>query len=111
MLILTIQKVHRLVIIEVYFKKLIKTNWISIILLFSFYISFVIYNYTIYPDLPFYILINTVVLIVFDADMIYAIRFMRLLKDKVVQWNCQALASFNDHQTETYHKRLFEVYF
>ena len=108
--ILTCQEVHRFVSNDVHFKRFVRRNWLCVAMLFGSFTLFTIYNYVLYPNLPFYVIFGMVVLIVFDAEMIYAIRLMKLLEDNVVHWNHRIVTSINNHQNETCPNRLFEVY-
>lgn len=105
-MVLTIQNVHRFANDEVRTNIFIRNNWIGItIFLFGFSLFF-FYQYFTYPNLPFYILANVLALIGYDSDMIYAIILMKLLEDKVVQWNHRILFD----QIETCPKKSFTVY-
>ena len=110
-LVLTIQKIHRVLNGDDNFQKFTRNNWISMIVVISVFILFFIYNRVLHANLPLYVFITASSPIVFDIDLILAIRYIKLLEVHVVLWNHQILNQCFDHQNETCRKRLFEVYF
>lgn len=106
-LILTIQKVHRFLNDKTKFKSFINGNWIIVAIIFGFYVIFSIYNYIIYSEIPFYLFFTMFILVNFDANIVYAIRLIKLLEDKVVLLNDQVL---NSNSVELCNERLFQAY-
>lgn len=105
--IINFQTVFRFLYNDVIDKKYVRRNWISIVIIVSFYILFVIYNCLMYRDLPIFFTINVITPIVFDVDLICAIQFIEALNDKVVLWNRYVLDSV---ENVCCLKNLLEIY-
>lgn len=92
--ILTFQQVHIFLNDDISSKHFIIWNWIIII---SFQIVyFFIYTYFfIRLRLPLFLLYGMLLLIFMNYNIIYATRVIKLLEDKVILWNIQALHSLN----------------
>lgn len=104
MLVLSIQDVHRLLNDEVKCKSFNFWNWFLLFFLnianMSMFFYFNISTSTFSLD------IEVMTLLVFDFNIIYAIRILRLLESKVVLWNIEVLKS---QQTEEYNLKMFNI--
>ena len=107
--ILSIQEVHRFGNCEVV-SKFMRNSWISVTMIIICYILLCVYSYILYPSMPLTASIGRVALICFDLNVVYAIRFIKLLEIKVLQWSHQVLHSFNDDQNGVCHNILFHSY-
>lgn len=96
---------------DVSFKNFTRNNWISMIVIVSVFILAFIHNQVFFGYLPFHVILGVMSTITFDVDIIIAIRYIKFLESKVVQWNHRILSSFVDRQNEECRKRLFEAYF
>lgn len=111
MFLLKIQDIHRFLNEKDNSRRFIVGNWIIIISVLVFYFSITTYI-SITLNLPVYMYLCIYVLICFDGNIVYAIRLIQLLKDKVVLWNTQALrfSRTEDTNMKFYYKRLFQAY-
>ncbi|PZC77078.1 hypothetical protein B5X24_HaOG200728 [Helicoverpa armigera] len=109
--VLKFQNVHRFLNNESDFKVFTFINWFIVILFVIIYGGFVIILILITDTLTIQ-LFCAFVLLSFDADIIYIIRFMKLLKDKFNLWNEQALQVRNmrDGNKEEYCQKLYQAY-
>ena len=110
--ILKVQQVHRFMNETCLFKRFIIWNWISVIAIFGSYAICLIY---------FIVGINTpaidafnfwVSLFCFDLNYITAIRFIKLLGNKVHVWKIQTkhLRHMDHSESESYCRKMFQAY-
>uniref|UniRef100_A0A2H1W7R4 SFRICE008188.2 n=1 Tax=Spodoptera frugiperda TaxID=7108 RepID=A0A2H1W7R4_SPOFR len=105
--VLTFQKVHRF--LNTSPKHFIIWNWLSAasivgVFIFIQYMLFIMAGFDLF-------LINVVcALYVFDVNLIYAFRTIRLLEIKLELWKCKMLAGFEDVHRESECRKMFEVY-
>ncbi|PZC77069.1 hypothetical protein B5X24_HaOG200719 [Helicoverpa armigera] len=101
-LILTYQKVNRILKDESSFKGTVTRSWIYVGAIFAFYL------YTLFFSLlaSFNVLFNTVVVITLDANLIYTMVVIKLLTEKVKLWNARIIT---DSENDCNNK-MFDVY-
>lgn len=97
--VLTFQKIHRLLNDKHSFEHCIIFNWIYTLSVICSYIFYFIY-FSLQTKIPYYELI-TITLLFFDFNMIFAIRFIKLLESKLVVWNIQCVSSLDIDSTHT----------
>ena len=104
--VLKFQDIHRFLNNDKKFKLYVIQNWVTIVLFAAFY-SFMIIVHML-PDPIFLQIFEHLSTMTMEAEMVYAIRLIQLLKDKVNLWNDQALQY---HSMEVTHcKRMFQAY-
>lgn len=104
--VLDIQDVHRFVNF-CSSKNYVRSNWFCVILFLIMAIAFYVYCRAVMTFIPHYLTVTAVATFVFDVDKIFAIQLMRLLNEKVIQWNRRALV---DCQNEMFDKNMFGLY-
>ncbi|PZC77047.1 hypothetical protein B5X24_HaOG200696 [Helicoverpa armigera] len=107
--ILKVQDIHRFVNDGIYLKRLIVCNWISVILIFSFDFTIIIYAW-VKLELRFYNLICGVSVICFDINFIYAIIFLKLLRNQAELWNIRLKNFSGQSNGESVCRSMFEAY-
>lgn len=103
--------IHRLLNDKGASKRFIVCNWIIFFSIFIYSILFIaIVN--IQFRLPLYNVVCGFAAVCFDTDIIYAIRIIMLLKDKVVLWNSQVknIRNMEDSDKEYYCQTFFQTY-
>ena len=109
--VLTIQKVHRVLKNEVnYLRRYIRNSWVFVAVIICIYIVYWGSICFLYQIIPFHVAIELLVLIHFDVNIIFAMRYIKLLEDKIVLWSRHVLLSDSDNQDEASRKRLFQTY-
>lgn len=109
--VLKILYIHRFFNNRTAFKHFIVGNWLSVILIHVAGIIFII-SINLGLKLPRYNLFCGLILISFDANIVYAIRIITLLKNKVDLWNIQTLSFQNlkNSVSEDYCTKLYQGY-
>lgn len=108
--ILCFQKVHNFLNNVVEFKRYIVWNWISVVSVSCFMVVYLTAFY-VYLELAFIWAYSWYFFIFFDINILYFIRVLKLLEDKVVLWNIQALQSLDGKRRGRFnHKELFKSY-
>ncbi|XP_075985616.1 uncharacterized protein LOC142982817 [Anticarsia gemmatalis] len=79
------------------FRRFVIGNWISVATIFGIYICILVIACGFYAKIHAFILFYTITLVSFDANMVYAIRIIMLLKSKIILWNNEAVNSGNNH--------------
>ena len=108
--VLKIQDVHRF-LKNTSNKRFTICNWIFVITaLFS--TTTMLVSESIRLKLPHYNLVCGVILLCFDANMVYATRLITLLCDKVHLWNiaAQNLHQIDHSDNEMYYKEMFQAF-
>lgn len=108
-LVLTIQEIHRFISEKRKSKMLIIGNWISIIIVYFLYTSVVITTNIFIRRINLNLLSRILINAFFDLDMLYTIRIIKLLKDKVHLWNDRLLNSPINYEKK-YSKKMLKVY-
>lgn len=109
--VITFQKLHRFLNNETSFNHFIVRNWIIVI---AYILGHTIFFITFCESTggQFFVTLSVVVLVVLDLNMIYATRVIRMLENKVVLWNMQALKTqeLKDVNRENNSKEMFQAY-
>ena len=90
--VLTFQRVHRFLNNESYFNQFMIWNWICVIVTLGIYV-FPFTGVSIFLKLPFPLLFVCYYFIIFDFHILYTIRIIKLLENKMVLWSFQVLNS------------------
>ena len=101
--VLVFQKVHRFMNNQAGFNNVIIWTWITVIMIFSSYVIVLTFLYA-NMGAPFNAVYAAYFYIIFDVNIIYAIRVIRFLEDKVVLWNIRA---FNPLEIENMHGEIY----
>ena len=109
--VLKYQDVHRKLNDEIKFKRFIIGNWIALISLSVIGLSANILFCTLIGA-SIHEIFSGIIVLSFDANILYAIRFIQLLESKVDLWNIQVLQYQNmqDMDREGHCKRMIETY-
>ena len=109
--VLMLQKVHRFINNQSSFKHIIIWTWIIVIMVFSSYIIVLTYLYANLGAL-FSAVYVSYFFIIFDFNIIYTVRIIRFLEQKVVLWNIREFNSLEieDMHEGKYSSRVFEAY-
>lgn len=109
--VLIFQKVHRFINNEIVFKLSKIWVWMSWILILVFYTLF-FFSFCMTMNLPFTYIYSSHTLALFDLKVLYEIRIIKLLEQKVALWNVQALATqeLEEDQRRNVSKQLFQAY-
>ena len=94
--VLMFQKVHRFINNQSGFNQIIIWTWIIVIMVFSSYVIVLTYLYA-NMSAKFSKVYAAYFFIIFDVNIVYAIRVIRLLENKVVLWN---IREFNPLEIE-----------
>lgn len=107
----TFQKVHRFLKNDTCFKHFIIWNWIHGIIALLFYV-FVFSYFVVLLDAPLYSVYNGYLLVVFYFNVIYATRFIKLSKNKVILLNYHVLNSREQENKYKifFNKNIFEAF-
>ncbi|PZC77062.1 hypothetical protein B5X24_HaOG200711 [Helicoverpa armigera] len=110
--ILKFQKVHRFLNDKNLFNRFVFMNWLILVLLFSFVI-FIMSSFFLYMEVPLPDFFCGLAAFCFDINIIYALRLIKLLEDKVKLWNFEAqhLLQIYHSNIESHCQRMFEAYF
>lgn len=109
-LVLVFQNVHRFLNDTKISKHFTFWSWISIIMAGGFFTALFI-SISIKLRLPYYYILSCYSMVSFDFNYMYAIRFLKLLEDKIILWNTRALNSQGRRIVDTEEvKRLFDAY-
>lgn len=110
--VLTFQIVHKLLYDKKKFNLFTVGNWVYVLCIFGFYSILAIIWIMFYKNFPLYNWIAGLFLIRFDANIIYSIRCIQSLKDKMNLWNEELLnqSLTNRFCYKTYCKNMFVAY-
>lgn len=107
--VLIYQDVHRFLVTKTGFQNSIIENWIFILLIIFWYTCIVIYEIFFLSNA-----INTsicdLLLLIFEANFIYAIRLIKLVKDKVILMNGEILSLKNVSVDKANCIKIFQAY-
>lgn len=107
--VLTFQKVQRFLNDETNFRRYVIFNWIFIMLTFGTYL--IVFTYFCI-QLSFEYMFYAYFLLIFDLNIVCAIRIFNLLENKVILWNIRILRFHEIERTDpSYGKKLFQAYF
>lgn len=111
--VLIYQDVHRSLSIgtgkENSLKKFVVWNWTCIIIIFSFFI--ISENYLYFSlHLPHYFYFTSLLIICFDANVVYAIGLLRILIDKLLLFNTKIRSLTTQGAGKTHCIELFQIY-
>ena len=109
--VLTFQNVHRFLNKGANVNHFIIGNWILGIMALSYYVI-IFTSFAALTGACFSDLFVCYFLVVFDFNIVYATRLVKLLEKQVSLWSIQVLNSrgFEDTQREDYYKKAFQVY-
>lgn len=108
--VLNMQDVHAMLNSRSSFKTFIIGNWISMITIFVYYVFLIILSFMAYKHYALHVISGILFLICFDANMIYAIRLMNLLKIKIVLWTCALTTVETSNDKNILCRSLFKAY-
>lgn len=108
--ILIFQEVHRYLHNQARVKLFILRTWFCIGLLFGYYVLVIFYEYLMYLNPPWNVTFNLVIQITLDFNLIYAMRLIKLLTDKVDLWNRKLLLSHKNGSNKRRCKIMFQAY-
>lgn len=80
--ILTIQAVHRCLNNEHSSTRYMKNSWITVSVIFFYYIVLCVCNYILNENFRVYLIVSLAALTHFGSNIVYAIRFIKLLRNK-----------------------------
>lgn len=89
--VLYFQEVHRFIHNKTCLKSFIMRSWMGVAALFGFYIIFLTYVYVLFLRPPWNVMFYILIMVTLDSNLIYAIRLIKLLTNKVVLWNIKFL--------------------
>lgn len=92
---LTFQKIHRFIYNFPSTKRVVRRHWLIVIMLLLFHITTCTYVYVVYLHPPWYVICYIFILSTLDCNDVYAICLMKLLREKVEQWNENILKSLS----------------
>ena len=109
--VLKIQDVHRFLKDETYVRHFVKWNWISGFLIFFIYI-FLDMCCCLLIQVPLIDIFCCLSLMSFDLNIVYAVRFIKLLSHKVDLWiiHAQYLQQMGASENKAYCRRMFQAY-
>lgn len=96
-MLLAFQKIHRFLKNDDSLHNIIIWNWFFVIVVIGFYVILTCCILRI--GIPFFAIYVVYFLIVFDINMVYVIRIVKMLEMKVIQWNV-----FNSQNSEIMHE-------
>lgn len=110
--ILTIQSVHRFINNKKYLQNLTLGNWIFVLFVFSVYIfdtTIFIFNFSLVPK---HNILARLILICFDAHIVYVIRSITWLKDLLNLWTKEMLDRrlYSDMDEKQHYIKMFQCY-
>lgn len=108
--VLHFQEVHRFLSDGPSLKRFIIRSWMSIVAIFGFYIIMALYLYFMFINPPWNVIFDFFVVVSLDTNIIYAMRLMSLLTDKVVLWNIQLLLARKWMLSARYCKNISGLY-
>lgn len=110
-LILKFLNIHRFLNNETEFKRFIVFTWISVILIFTFMFIFIAFTYISFK-LPYYNIICGFLIESININIVYAIRLIKVLTQKIVLWNRKTfeLQSMEDRERKDCCYKLFQAY-
>lgn len=110
--VLSLQKVHRFLNSTKQSRTFIIGNWLWLVFIFSMYCVFIYIPITFFLEIPIYSWITDMFLIYFDVNMIYTIRLIQLLKDKVKLWNEEIMSKVvsKNVSCKTFCRNMFDAY-
>ncbi|PZC77065.1 hypothetical protein B5X24_HaOG200715 [Helicoverpa armigera] len=109
--ILKLQKVHTFLNGEQQFKRFMYRNWMFLVFEFL-YFTFGLCFFCVKLNLPKYDYFCSLTALCFDVNLVYAIRMIKLLSDKVELWNIEAqkLLQLNYVDIESHCQKMFDAY-
>ena len=109
--VMNIQKVHRFLNEKPLYKRFVIWNWISSMVIFGNFIFIIVYCYKI-GESSIASCLNSISLLCLDLNYISAIRYIKLLSNKVDLWNnqTQILQQMDHSEIEIYCKKMFQAY-
>lgn len=110
--VLYFQHLHRCLDDSTGFKRFIKLNWFIFTFILSYYISY--YSYlSISMNINFCELLMLHFLILFDLQMVYAMRILKLLGCKASLWNMKVMScdDYDNVRVKDFCKKMIEAYF
>ena len=108
--ILHLQEVHRFLNNVASSRRFIIRSWTSVGATVGYYIVIAVYMYLVLLKPPWNIVLNFCLLMTLDSNVVYAIRSMTLLTDKVVLWNEQLLMLRENGCAKEQSKKMFQSY-
>ncbi|XP_063897725.1 uncharacterized protein LOC135118783 [Helicoverpa armigera] len=106
--VLIFQKIHRFLNDGSLFRRYVIMNWIYFIAALGFFFIILMLFVMLFENWIF--IIYGYELIFFDLNVVYFIRIIKLLEDKVVLYN-KCLLNYEKHTTdESYRQKIFQVY-
>lgn len=109
--VLKLRDIHRFINNKIGFNRFIVGNWISIVLIFSYAVTFVL-SVCIILRLPFHDYMCGFILCSVDLNTVYVIRLIKILKEKVLLWNSLTCKSsiMSDKERSEFYLRMFQAY-
>lgn len=108
--VLYFQEVHRFLSNAADVKRCIIINWMSVAAIFIFFIIAVTYDYVMFFKPPWNIVLYKLIFAAQDSNLIYAIRLMKFLTDKVKLWNIHLLRIQQNGSCRLQTKKMFQAY-
>lgn len=108
--VLSFQQAHRLLSNVSCDNHFIKRSWMSIAAIFAFYFVLIVYIFFILTHGQWDIFMNVTVKLMFDINIVYVLRLVKLLRDKLVLWNTQFLLAQKNGCSRLHSTGLFHAY-
>ncbi|PZC77061.1 hypothetical protein B5X24_HaOG200710 [Helicoverpa armigera] len=107
--VMNIQNIYRSLNISGIFRSYIFPNWVSVIALNCFHFTWMFYTFYAFQSLDHSFVFASYYCIVFDMNIVYAIRIMRLINKSLKYW-LEDVEMSGRFVTESYWNKMFETY-